>query len=80
MYLEGRLQTRKWADKQGHDRYTTEIVAQNMHMLGSRPHDGEHDEHGVNDGSDDPVAYADSNSHAREPQQNVLKYADEIPF
>ncbi len=36
VYVEGRLQTRKWQDKEGHDRYTTEIVANEMQMLGSR--------------------------------------------
>lgn len=36
IYVEGRLQTRKWQDKEGHDRYTTEIVASDMQMLGSR--------------------------------------------
>ena len=36
VYIEGRLQTRKWQDKEGHDRYTTEIVADRMQMLGSR--------------------------------------------
>lgn len=36
VYVEGRLQTRKWQDKDGQDRYTTEIVADKMQMLGSR--------------------------------------------
>jgi len=36
VYLEGRLRTRKWQDKEGQDRYTTEIVADQMQMLGSR--------------------------------------------
>jgi single-strand DNA-binding protein len=36
VYIEGRIQTRKWDDKEGNTRYTTEIVAQNMQMLGSR--------------------------------------------
>ena len=36
VYIEGRLQTRKWQDKQGNDRYTTEIVADHMQMLGQR--------------------------------------------
>ena len=36
IYVEGRLQTRKWQDKEGNDRYTTEIVANEMQMLGSR--------------------------------------------
>lgn len=35
VYIEGRLRTRKWQDKQGNDRYTTEIVANEMQMLGS---------------------------------------------
>ena len=36
IYVEGRLQTRKWQDKEGKDRYTTEIVANEMQMLGSK--------------------------------------------
>ena len=36
VYIEDRLQTRKWQDKEGKDRYTTEIVADQMQMLGSR--------------------------------------------
>jgi len=35
-YIEGRLRTRKWTDKQGQDRYSTEIVADNMQMRGGR--------------------------------------------
>lgn len=36
VYIEGKLQTRKWQDQQGQDRYTTEIVADQMQMLDSR--------------------------------------------
>ncbi len=36
VYVEGRLQTRKWTDKDGVEKYTTEIVATEMQMLGSR--------------------------------------------
>jgi single-strand DNA-binding protein len=36
VYVEGRLQTRKWQDKDGQDKYSTEIVANQMQMLGSR--------------------------------------------
>ena len=36
VYIEGKLQTRKWQDNSGNDRYTTEIVANEMQMLGSR--------------------------------------------
>jgi len=36
VYIEGKLQTRKWQDKEGRDRYTTEIVANEMQMLDSK--------------------------------------------
>ena len=36
VYVEGSLRTRKWQDKEGNDRYTTEIVANEMQMLDSR--------------------------------------------
>jgi single-strand DNA-binding protein len=41
VYVEGRLRTRKWQDKEGQDRYTTEIVAERMQMLGARAGSGE---------------------------------------
>src|SRR5512140_957759 len=43
VYVEGRLQTRKWQDKDGADKYTTEIVADRMQMLGSRQGGGARD-------------------------------------
>jgi single-strand DNA-binding protein len=36
VYIEGKLHTRKWQDKEGKDRYTTEIIAQQMQMLGGK--------------------------------------------
>lgn len=36
VFIEGRLRTRKWADKDGNDRWTTEIVAENMQFVGGR--------------------------------------------
>ena len=36
VYIEGKLQTRKWQDQNGQDRYTTEVVARDMQMLGGR--------------------------------------------
>ena len=36
VFIEGKLRTRKWQDKSGNDRYTTEIIADNMQMLGGR--------------------------------------------
>jgi single-strand DNA-binding protein len=53
IYVEGRLRTRKWTDKEGKDQYTTEVVATEMQMLGSREgggggagHSGSDDEGG----------------------------------
>lgn len=39
VYIEGKLQTRKWQDQNGQDRYTTEIVANDMRMLDGKPDD-----------------------------------------
>ncbi len=36
IFVEGRIQTKKWQDKDGHDRYSTEIIANEMQMLGAR--------------------------------------------
>ena len=41
VYIEGRLRTRKWQDKDGQEKYTTEIIAERMQMLGSRSGAGE---------------------------------------
>ena len=46
IYVEGRLKTRKWTDKEGAERYTTEIIANEMNMLGSREGMGAGDETG----------------------------------
>jgi single-strand DNA-binding protein len=40
VYIEGSLRTRKWADKQGNDRYSTEIIASEMQMLDGKPANG----------------------------------------
>jgi single-strand DNA-binding protein len=36
IYIEGKIQTRKWQDKEGQDRYSTEIIANSMQMLGGK--------------------------------------------
>ncbi len=43
VYVEGRLQTRRWEDGDGNKHFTTEVVAQEMTMLGSRKDNFEHD-------------------------------------
>jgi single-strand DNA-binding protein len=37
VYVEGRLQTRKWQSQDGQDRYSTEVICENLQLLGSRP-------------------------------------------
>ena len=41
VYIEGRLKTRKWQDKEGRDNYTTEVIAENMQLLGGREGGGD---------------------------------------
>lgn len=63
VYVEGRLETRKWTDKTGNDRYTTEIIATDMKMLGSRSGSGsfENNDSGTGDSfSSSPAKQSDS--------------------
>lgn len=80
VYVEGRLQTRKWQDKEGHDRYTTEIVANEMQMLGSRGGAGVPSD---NFNQDQPVA-AESSAPAGAKKAGATAAAgdfdDDIPF
>jgi single-strand DNA-binding protein len=49
VYVEGRLQTRKYTDKDGIERYATDIIAENMQMLGGRTGPGGNDSYGADD-------------------------------
>jgi single-strand DNA-binding protein len=72
VYVEGRLKTRKWQDKEGRDTYTTEIVAEQMQLLGGR-------EGGSGGGagpSDDGGGYA---PHDMEPQAQASRPAARAP-
>lgn len=72
VYIEGKLQTRKWQDQSGADRYTTEIVANEMQMLDSKESCGK---------SDSPVPSQPS-APAPQPTQQapVDDFNDEPPF
>jgi single-strand DNA-binding protein len=76
VYIEGRLQTRKWQDKDGHDRYTTEIVADRMQMLGSRSGGGNTFE--VVDR--EPAATGGAAKPARKTGGEFDDFEDDIPF
>jgi single-strand DNA-binding protein len=62
VYVEGKLRTRKWQDKDGQDRYTTEVIADVMQMLGSRGGGG-----GSAPMDDGPATGSRGESSAREP-------------
>lgn len=80
IYLEGRLQTRKWQDQSGQDRYTTEIIADQMQMLDSRGGGtapmGGYDQQPDNGFSRQPAA-AKSAGSAPPPAGD---FEDDIPF
>ena len=56
VYIEGKIQTRSWDDKEGNKKYTTEIVANSMQMLGSK---GEGAQHAASDVSVDNIPSSD---------------------
>ena len=72
VYVEGRLQTRKWQDKSGNDRYTTEIVANEMQMLGGRGGGG------AQPASSQSAAAESGGSVA--PAASEADFDDDIPF
>jgi single-strand DNA-binding protein len=80
VYIEGRLQTRKWTGKDDVDRFTTEIIADDMRMLGARPsgNDVESDTVSKTGNVDDHDASASASQTTR-PQP--FQYEDDaIPF
>jgi single-strand DNA-binding protein len=74
VYIEGRLRTRKWQDKQGNDRYSTEIVANEMQMLGSRGGSG------AGAGGGEGRAPRSSDEPARSGGGEREEFDDDIPF
>ena len=80
IYVEGRIQTRKWQDKEGQDRYTTEIEATEMQMLGGRQGMGAPASSGGGSGSyDDQADYAPAPPKNR-PKPSFDDLGDDIPF
>lgn len=74
IYIEGRLQTRKWQDQSGADRYTTEIIANDMQMLGGRAASAGFDGPSDDQGFGEPAAA----KPATAPVSDDLD--DDIPF
>ena len=82
VYIEGRLRTRKWQDKTGNDRYSTEIVGQDMQMLGSRGQGGGGRSQGAgatSAGASAAGAGGGGESHEA-PTTSTEDFDDDIPF
>jgi single-strand DNA-binding protein len=82
VYVEGRLKTRKWQDKEGKDVYTTEIIAEQMQLLGGREGMGgggaAGDDHG--EGRSAPAPRAPANKPAAKSATGFDDMDDDIPF
>lgn len=82
VYIEGRLKTRKWTDKDGIERYTTEIIADQMQMLGGRneqPSGGFESQPKQQYGQ--PQTQPEKQQYGRPaPTQTISDIADDIPF
>jgi len=74
VYIEGKLRTRKWQDKSGQDRWTTEIIADEMQMLGGRGGAG------GGGGSAPTSSGQDSGPPSTPPQAGPDDFDDDIPF
>ena len=76
VYIEGSLRTRKWTDKDGVERYTTEIRCDDMKMLGSRQSGGSQ---GGDSGYDQPTDYNPA-PPKNKPKPSFDDLGDDIPF
>ena len=70
IYIEGKLQTRKWSDKSGQDHYITEIIADQMQMLGGKEDRGQRERQ-----SEKPGRFPDP-----PPNPSPQTFDDDIPF
>ena len=77
IFVEGRLKTRKWTDKEGVDRYTTEIIADQMQMLGNK--DSSSGQASTSAPASAPVATMTQNSQAV-PGAGIALDDGDIPF
>ena len=72
VYIEGKIRTRKWQDRDGNDRWTTEIIADEMQMLGGR---------GGGGGGSAPMSSGqDSGPPSTPPKAGPDDFDDDIPF
>jgi len=79
VYVEGSLRTRKWTDKDGQERYTTEIRCDDMKMLGSRQGMGAPAGGSGGGGYDEPTDYSPA-PPKNKPKPSFDDLGDDIPF
>jgi single-strand DNA-binding protein len=86
VYVEGRLRTRKWQDKEGQERYTTEIIADSMQLLGGRDGGGggggggDEWSSGASGGGAPARRAAPAAAPAKKPAGDIGEMEDDIPF
>ena len=88
LYLEGKLQTRKWQDQQGQDRYTTEIIVSEMQMLDGKPQGGQQaqGQQHAPQGQQQQRQQAPQNNGYQQarsqpvPQQEAPQFDDDLPW
>ena len=85
IYVEGKLQTRKWQDQQGQDKYTTEIIVDQMQMLGGRAQNSEGNNSGYQRSSRSNRSNNNSNKPPAQPKTPPMAepdfdFDDDIPF
>jgi single-strand DNA-binding protein len=80
VYIEGKLRTRKWQDKEGKDRYTTEVVANEMQMLGSRGGGGGGSGGGGGGGESRAPRPPVGEERTAAPPAQEGEFDDDIPF
>ena len=85
VYIEGRIRTRKWQDKEGNDRYTTEVRVGNMQMLGGRQGGGAapaggRQTQGENQFSGGARSRAQQQSEPAPSNEPPMDFDDDIPF
>ena len=85
LYLEGKLQTRKWQDQQGQDRYTTEIIVSDMQMLDGKPQQGSQQQQGQQQQQPQRQQAPQNNGYQQArsqpvPQQEVPQFDDDLPW
>ena len=80
VYIEGKIVTRKWQDQQGQDRYTTEVVAKDLQMLGSTGNQGGSQSQGAQSQNQHVPQGGRAPSQQGAPLNNFDGFDDDIPF